>query len=180
VKGSITSDIRFRADVTYRVVKNMHFFVNDTLVPLQNQFTAEYDDIDLITYHGQLVVQPTSSLAFSLDGKYYDYNVFALPKPWHRPQYELGLDLSARLASKFTMNAGIAVIGTRWVNNMQNEDGLQRIKPVADLNLRLNYNYSKAFSLFADLYNIAGRSYLIWNQYPSQRFNFMFGLTYKL
>jgi outer membrane receptor protein involved in Fe transport len=59
-------------------------------------------------------------------------------------------------------------------------EGIQKIKPVADANLQLTYNYSKALSLFASMYNIADRSYLIWNNYPSQRFNMMFGLSYKL
>ena len=51
----------------YTIFKNYHFFVNDTVTRscyclLQNQFTAVYDDVDLITYHGQLVFQPSEKL----------------------------------------------------------------------------------------------------------------------
>ena len=57
---------------------------------------------------------------------------------------------------------------------------MEKIKPVADLNLKVNYNYSKALTYLPTCIILADRSYLIWNQYPSQRFNFMFGLSYKL
>ena len=59
-------------------------------------------------------------------------------------------------------------------------EGAVKIKPVFDANLGFKYHYSKVFTLFADLYNLTERSYMIWNQYPSQRFNFLFGFSYKL
>jgi hypothetical protein len=180
LKGSISSAVRFRADVTYTALKNMHFFVIDTLSYLQNQFTAEYDEVDLITYHGQVVVQPSPSFNVSLDAKYFDYNMLDQDKPWHKPDFRIGLDAVSQLGKKFTLGAGFTVIGTRWVKNSKLPEGTDKIKPVADINLKLNYNYSKAFTIFTDIYNIADRSYLIWDQYPSQRFNFMFGLSYKL
>ncbi len=42
LKGSISSAVRFRADVSYTLFKNMHFFVNDTSAGdlLQNKFTG--------------------------------------------------------------------------------------------------------------------------------------------
>lgn len=180
LKGSISSSVRFRADVTYTAYKNMHFFVNDTLVPLQNQFNAVYDGVDLITYHGQLAVQPSQAIDLTLDAKYFNYNMLGQKKPWHKPDFRVGIDALCQLNSKFTLGAGFSVIGNRWVKNSLQANGMKKIKPVADLNLKLNYNYSKAFTLFADIYNMADRSYLIWNQYPSQRFNFIIGLSYKL
>jgi hypothetical protein len=180
LKGNISSVIRFRADVSYAVYKNMHFFTNDTLVPLQNQFTAVYGDVDLITYHGQFVVQPSANVQIIVDGNYYEYNVFEQEKPWHKPDFDVMFDAEFKFSSKFTLGTGFTVTGNRWIRNYQQPNGIGKIKPVADINLKLNYNYSRVFSLFSELSNIADRSYMIWNQYPSQRFNFLFGLTYKL
>jgi hypothetical protein len=180
LRGSISSMVRFRADVTYTVMKNMYFFVNDTLGRLQNQFTAVTDDVDLITYHGQVSVQPSTNTVITLDGKYFDYNTLAEKKAWHKPDFRLGADASFLIGSKFNLDLGFAVIGNRWVPDKLGEDGMHKIKPVADANLQLTYNYSKALSVFGSLYNITDQSYLLWNQYPSQRFNLMFGLSYKL
>jgi len=180
LKGSITSAVRFRADVSYKAIRNMHFFFNDTISRLQNQFIAVYDEVDLITYHAQLVVQPSQAVNITLDGKYFEYSMLEQAKPWHMPDLRISLDGLFQLGGKFTLGTGFAVIGNRWVKRPLMPEGMVKIKPVADINLKLNYNYSKAFTLFTELYNIADRSYLVWDHYPSQRFNFLFGLSYKL
>jgi outer membrane receptor protein involved in Fe transport len=94
--------------------------------------------------------------------------------------YTLELDASYKISPKFTLSTGVDIIGSRWIQDSGLPDGMFKLKPMADVNLKLNYQYSKVFSLFADFYNLADRSYMIWNQYPSQRFNFLFGFSYKL
>lgn len=180
VKGNISSVVRFRADASYTKFKNYHFFVNDTLLPLDNQFTAVYDDIDLITYHGQIAAQPVQAFQIMLDGKYYDYKTFEEAKPWHMPDFKIGLDASYTFGTKFTAGLEFTLTGNRWARNYSLPEDMDKFKPVADINLSLNYHFSKLFTLFADFYNLTGRSYMIWNQYPSQRFNFLFGFSYKL
>ncbi|MBN2482389.1 MAG: hypothetical protein JXB19_11650 [Bacteroidales bacterium] len=180
VKGSISNAVRFRFDVTYSVNKNMHFFINDTLIPLQNQFTAEYDDVDIITYHGQLAIQPSPSLEFTLDGNYYVYNMMNLRKPWHKPEYELNTNIVYNIKNKVTLDGEMILLGTRWIRNELWTDGIQKLKPIADFNLKISYHHSKPLSFFFDLYNISNHSHLIWNHFPSQRFNFLAGLSYKL
>jgi hypothetical protein len=182
LKGSISSSVRFRADVSYTLLKDMHFFVNDTSGGdlLQNKFVGVYDEVDLITYHGQLVIQPSDKLNISLDGKYFDYSMLAEEKPWHKPDFRIDLDASYRFGKNFEVQGGFNFIGNRWIKNYYLPEGKEKLKPFADLNLKVNYNYSKALTIFANLYNMADRSYLIWSQYPAQRFNFLFGLSYKL
>jgi hypothetical protein len=186
IKGNISSLVRFRADVTYTLYKNFHFFVNDTItvdprLPLQNQFVTVYDDVDLITYHGQLAVQPMDNFELVVDGKYFDYETYKEEKAWNMPDYKIGIDGNYSFSNnKFVIGADINVIGTRWMKGNFAADEMVKIKPVMDANLSFNYHYSKVLTIFADLNNLAGRSYLLWNQYPAERFNFMFGFSYKL
>jgi hypothetical protein len=184
LKGNISSVVRFRADVNLTVYKNFHFFINDTitgnpLYPMQNQFAGVYDDINLITYHGQLVISPNENYELSLDGKYFNYKMFEQKKPWHQPDFNVSADATYRV-SKMEFGAGINIIGTRWVKDYYVPDEMRKLKPVLDANLSVQYHYSKLLTLFANLNNITDNSYLLWNQYPVQRFNFMFGFTYKL
>ena len=179
IKGSISSVIRFRADVTYKVIKNEHFFVTDT-VNWQNMFVAVYDDIDLIVYHGQIVVQPVEKIELLIDGKYNKYNVYDQKKPWHKPDFTIDVNLDYNITSKLFVQSGISITGNRWAWNYTEPDLPVKFKPVADINLKIKYNYSNVLGIFADFHNMADRSYMIWNQYPSQRFNFLIGLTYKL
>jgi len=182
LKGSISSSVRFRADVSYTLFKDMHFFVNDTSGGdlLQNKFTGVLDEVDLITYHGQLVIQPSQKFDISLDGKYFKYTMLDQEEPWHKPDFKISMEASYLFGKNFTVQGGFTVIGNRWIKNVYLPEGKEKLKPVADLNLKVNYHYSKALTIFAELYNLADRSYLIWSQYPAQRFNFLFGLSYKL
>jgi hypothetical protein len=180
LKGSISSSVRFRADVSYTIFKNYHFFVNDTLLPLENQFIGVYDDINLITYHGEISAQPSAKVEFRIDGKYFSYSTFDQAKPWHMPDFRIGTEVNWQVSSKFSTGIDFSVTGNRWVKNYQVPDEMDKLKPVFDMNLNLNYHHSKLFTVFADFYNLTDRSYMIWNQYPSQRFNFLLGFSYKL
>jgi len=117
--------------------------VNDTLLPLENQFTAVYDDIDLITYHGQLAVQPSGKFEMLIDGKYFDFKTFDQPKPWHKPDFEIIVDATYHFGSKFSLGMDFTVTGNRWVRNYSVPEEMTKLKPVADLNLKMNYHYSK-------------------------------------
>jgi hypothetical protein len=182
IKGNISSSIRFRADANLRILRNYHFFINDTItrpgtLRLHNQFTAVYDDIQLITYHGQLVVSPGEKFEIMFDGNYFDYKTFDELKPWHKPDYTIELEAKYRY-NNFDFNAGLNFIGNRWVREYPK--GMRKLDPVFDGNLGISYHYSKLLTVFADFYNLAERSYQIWNQYPTQRFNFILGFSYKL
>ncbi len=100
--------------------------------------------------------------------------------PGIKPDFRIGLDASYLFGKKLIVQGGFNFIGNRWIKDIYLPEGMEKLKPFADLNLKVNYNYSKALTIFADLYNMADKSYLIWNQYPAQRFNFIFGLSYKL
>lgn len=180
IKGNVSNDVSFRADISYSIVKNMNFFINDTVTPLQNLFMAETDDVNYVTYHGQLNINPGTQLMIQMEGSYFTYNTLAVLKPWHKPGYEVSLGSVFKANDKLTFDAEAIISGNRWVKTLIATDGIMKLDPVIDINLKVNYRISNVFSVFFDIYNITGRSNLIWNQYPSQQFNFMGGLSYKL
>jgi hypothetical protein len=189
IKGSITPQIAFRADVTYSAVDNMFFFVNDTTAvypntndTIQNTFSVEYDDIDLVQYHGELAFETQANWTVNADFNYYSYSTLKQDKPWHKPQYELNLNAAYLLKEKFLIRGGFVLLGKRYAKTSRTLDpaGFTELKPMLDINLGLTYSYSKVFSVFLDLYNVTNRAHLIWNQYPSQGLNFMIGFSYKL
>ncbi len=189
VKGSVTSQIAFRADVTYSAVDHMFFFVNDTTAvypnttdTIQHTFTVEYDDIDLIRYHGELAFESPAAWNVKADFNYYSYSTLKQEKPWHKPQYELGLKASYNLKEKFLIRGGFLLLGKRYAKTSRTLDpeGFIELKPMLDVNLGVTYTYSKLFSVFLDIYNITNRTHYLWNQYPTQRLNYMIGFAYKL
>jgi outer membrane receptor protein involved in Fe transport len=54
----------------------------------------------------------------------------------------------------------------------------KQLNGLVDVNLEGEYRYSKMLSFFARVNNIANQRYYSWERYPTQRFNFMIGLTF--
>ena len=57
-------------------------------------------------------------------------------------------------------------------------DQLQKLKPILDLNAKMNYQFSQHMSAFVYLNNILGKSYMRYQNYPLQSLNFLVGLSY--
>lgn len=54
----------------------------------------------------------------------------------------------------------------------------KNLKGMADINIGAEYRYTKFLSVYANFNNVANFRYYRWDNYPSQRFNFMFGVTF--
>jgi len=52
------------------------------------------------------------------------------------------------------------------------------MKGLVDVNLGLEYRYTKFLSAFLNLNNLAAQRYQRWYAYPTQKFNLLGGLTY--
>ena len=74
----------------------------------------------------------------------------------------------------------IIAIGNRYAKSYDESIEFIKLDPFIDLNLGIEYRYSRILSAFVSLNNITSSEYYIWNQYPAYRFNFLVGFTYKL
>ena len=74
-------------------------------------------------------------------------------------------------------------MGKQWALTQGYDNNALVLKPKqingwADINIEAEYRYSKMLSFFARVNNIANQRYYRWERYPSQRFNFMIGLSF--
>ncbi len=180
MKGELSSTSMYRFDVTYSVIDDMHFFINDTTLEYANQFTVVYDDVELIKYCGEIDFELAEKINVLLQGNYYNYVMTNEEKPWHKPEYDINLSLSYNLRDKILFDLDFIVIGERYAKSYDPADDHFKLETIPDLNFGIEYRYSKILSGYISLYNITSAKYYLWNQYPSQRFNFLLGFTYKL
>jgi hypothetical protein len=181
LKGKFSSKSTFRFGVVYSLLKDMHFFVNDTLNnSYWNQFTVVYDNLEQIKYHGEINIELSEKFNALLKCNYYKYIMSAEKKAWHKPEYNIDLNCSYNLRNKILVEIDIITIGNRYAKSYDESVEFIKLKPFLDLNLGVEYRYSKILSAFVSLYNITSSEYYIWNQYPAYRFNFLVGFTYKL
>lgn len=180
VKGNITRNISFNGGGAYRVVDNMHFYINDTVSEAANKFLVVYDDIEKFHYWGELKANIGNSLDLMLKADMYRYEMKLQEHPWHKPESELSFSAKYNLQDKILLTADIFHIGKRKAKNRLPETEPLILEGVTDFNLGVEYRYNNLFSAFIKANNITSSGYRKWNYYPSQVFNFLAGFSYSL
>jgi len=180
LKGSFSSKTAFNFKAKYSVVDDMFFFVNDTSDILENQFNVVYDDVEIFDFYGEVSMNQLEKLSFLLKGNYYQYTMRKEEKPWHEPEYDLTLTTKYNLRNKIIVSADIFAISDRFTRSFVTETSHIKLNRIVDLNLSIEYRYTKILSAFMCLNNNTSAKYYRWNQYPMQGFNLMAGFTYAL
>lgn len=185
IRGNLSSNTSYDALISYAQYDSLYFYVIDYGGPnqLYNHFNVLYDNTSLITVGGQLKHQLKEKLNLIASGNYYIYKPKNLIRAYHKPDFDLTFSGIYNLQSKIILRADLIFMGKQWALTQVTDTGTTTLKPKqlkgwADLNLEAEYRYSKMLSFFARANNIANQRYFRWERYPTQRFNFMIGLTF--
>jgi hypothetical protein len=185
LKGQLSAHTNYNAKVSYAQYDSLYFFVVNYSGTNQvyNRFDILYDNTSQLTVNGQITHQLGEKLNVIAKGNYYYYRTKNLVHAYHKPDFDLTFSGIYNLESKFIFKADIFFIGKQWALTQLRENGENVLTPkqlngYADINLEAEYRYSKMLSGFARLNNIGNQRYFRWERYPSQRFNFMLGLTF--
>ena len=179
IRGNLSSTTYYNLKLSYSLVDDMHFFVNNitNTDSASNQFSVEKDDIKLVSYFGEMSVSPSDDLTFHLKVNYKNYEMTNEAKAWHKPSFDLAFTTRYNLRQKIILKADIMAIGKRYTK--LDDDAIGELESAIDLNIGAEYRYSKAISGFVYLNNLLSDSYYEWNYYPSYGFNILIGATYS-
>jgi hypothetical protein len=178
INGGFSGIFNYIIMAKNRKVINLPMFINDTL-PMQNntniivsgnRFNVIYNDVDIFTLSGEFKMD-TKKLQIGLGG---EYNVYA-HTVWHLPDYKANISVSYNIADKIYGRLNVFAYGSRYalIDNVE-----KKLDPIYDFNLEFEYRYTKFLSIFARFNNFIAQRYCYWNNYPSQRLNFMGGISY--
>ena len=180
LKGSLSRAVSYDIIASYSMVSKMPFYVNDTNTVPGNTFTVAYDDLRLTRIRGELLIRPSDRLSFLLLGGYDQYDLDNLEKPWHEPEITASFATEYNLRNKILLDASLNYMGERFAPGTPPDTEMISLKGFVDLNLGIEYRYTKLLSAFLRLNNILGARNYFWNQYPAIGFNVMAGFTYAL
>ena len=183
LRGSLSKNTHYDAKVSQGKYLNMPLFLLNYDDVLNNKFKVIYDTLKLLQISGQIKYQLRDKITFLGKGNYYHYSTQNEKYAWHRPNFDLTLSGHYNLKSKMIAKADFFFIGNQWTLQEKIVDGVTKkeskiLKGIADINLGFEYRYSKMLSFFANFNNIANMKYYRWDQYPTQRFNCMLGITF--
>ncbi len=181
--GNFTETLSYNINASYGIEDGAVFFVNDSLNPIENQFMVEYDNVERYNVSAELNWIQSQKLRFSFLGKYNGFKMDKLEHPWHIPEYELIFTTNYNLKSKILVDLDLFVKGTRYAKSYYDKPAGEqyatvKIPETFDINLGLEYRYTKMLSAFARFNNILARKNYLWNYYPTEGFNVMIGVTY--
>ena len=178
LKGRYSNKISFNLKASYEKIDSMYFFVNDTSNVLGNTFIVDYDYVSVLGIGAEISWHQSEKLQFLLKSNYYQYETENLLHPWHRPSFETSLAADYNLRDKILIGTDIFYIGKRYAPGLAGS--VNELKGYPDLNLSLEYRYTKTLSFFIRFNNLTATKYQIWNQYPAQRLQFLAGFSYAL
>jgi hypothetical protein len=182
LKGTLSSEVFYQVSASRYELRNAPFFVNTTFAddPMQNKFSVVYDGADVLHVGGQLGWQKREKIKIIASGDWFQYSMDTELKPWHTPTLRMSLLASYNLADKVLVHSEVYYLNGQYARTgtAATGYGFTNLKGLVDVNLGVEYRYNKYLSLYVDLRNIANQRYMRWNGYPTQKFNFMGGLTY--
>lgn len=180
IKGAMTKTMFYDFGVSYNLIDNMHFFVNDTNDFLQNRFSIVDDNVELLSLHGEITWKKTQKWNILMHAEYNKYSMDKEEYPWQRPELTINLSSKYNLRDKILMNIDFFYLDKVFAKTFDtNGNTVARlITPTYDINLGLEYRYNNFFSGFLSFKNILGK-YEIWNYYPTMGFHVMVGVTYS-
>jgi len=185
LKGNLSSSTSYDTKVSYASYNNMQFFVTnyEGSNQIYNRYSVLYDNASLLNVSGQLKYQYKEKLNLIAKGNYYFWKTDSITRAYHKPDFDITFSGIYNLQSKIIVRADLFFIGNQWALTQTQDDGTtvlkaKQLKGWADANLEAEYRYSKMLSFFVRFNNIANQRYYRWERNPSQRFNFMVGLTF--
>ncbi len=124
----------------------------------------------------EVAYRVNSNLDFTLFGEYNMYEVEVEEKAWHMPRWYASFTTRLKIGDKVFLNARIYAIDGVYAKL---PDGTpEKLKGTVDINLGATYKFSKSFSFFANLNNLASMKYEPYYRYPTYGFNCMAGVIF--
>jgi hypothetical protein len=181
LRGSLSEEINYDLYAMRYNAVNAPFFVNtlESQDIYRNKFTVVYDNAEVSNIHGQIGWRNRDKLQITATGDWFHYAMSNEKHPWYTPTLRLSLTGDYNLGDKIVTRLNVYYLNGQYARfGSGNTVSAVQMKGLVDVNLAVEYRYSKFLSAFIDLNNIANQRYYRWYGYPTQKFNFIAGLTY--
>ncbi len=178
LRGSLDANTSYNVKATYAFIDNMPFFVTD-MTGLANKFDIVYDNVKFFNLHGELAFQKTAKLKLLAKADYNHYQMTNELRPWYKPEVEITLSAHYNLMDKIVLKGDLFFIGKQLAKTFDSNGDvvIKQLNGIADINVGAEYKYSKLFNFFLNFDNIANYRYARWNNYPTQGFLLMGGIS---
>lgn len=174
-KGTF-KNLTYNARFTNKVIRDMPLYVNDATNI--SRFDIVYEDM-LFVYdiNAEVGFNWTKALKTQLTMDYRLYEPTFEEKAWNLPALDLNLSATYNLKNKIFFDLEFYTLLGAWGRNELGE--AEKLKGTADLNLGVNYKFSKNLSMFIKLNNLAHSKQTRYYNYNDYGFNGLIGAKFE-
>ena len=180
-RGSIDRQTTFNVQATYAEIQNMPLFISQSLAGITNKFNVIYDNAEHFNMHGEITYRKSSKWLFVFSGDYNYYKMATQQHAWYTPQIQLNASMIYNLKDKISLKSDVYYIGKQLARIDENSlpAVVKSLNGLIDVNLSIEYKYTRLLSFFVSGDNLAGIRYQRWYNYPSQSAYGMLGVLLK-
>lgn len=188
IRGSLSSKITFNASFSQQKMEGLPLYIKDFSSILENKFILAYDTVNISTITGELAYQKLEKIKVILGAKYFIYDLKNELEAWHKPNLQLSLSGIYDLSDKIIVRADLFYFSKQYAksfstvitnNTATTTEISKELSGLFDANIGFEYRYTKKLSAFINFNNIGSVRYERFQDYPTQRFGVLGGLTYS-
>ena len=181
IRGNLSKNTSFNLSFSQSKINDMPLYVKDSNSVEERNFSVLYDEVDLTELGAELIYEPIEKWRFVLNGKYFIYSASRELYAWHKPDYRISALTTYKLGSKIKADLLVYLIGSQKARTSDTAlvQTYKTLEGTVDLNLNLEYRYSKKINVFLDLNNLAAIKYEKWQDYPTQGFSVLGGFKFS-
>ncbi len=190
IRGQFSSNSSYNITASHRVIDNLPLFVNriDSVggIAVQNQFDVIYDNLQITQLTAEFGLQRINKFNGLIRGDYFIYNLDNQKAAWNMPDFKVTLSGWYDISDKLVFTADVIAVGARkaFTTDATQEDlggnvYAKELDALVDLNLGVEYFFTKRFSAFIRSYNLANQNYQFYNEYNTQGITVIGGISYS-
>lgn len=192
LKGKLTNAISYNIRASYskeddKALFNSNIYKGQNLTlegyEYGNSFTVVYDDIETVSFFGELIFEVSTNFNLGINGTYNSYDSKYEIETWNLPSIQATLFTTFNITEKFYGGASLFFIGERKDLFSSSigvlSDNVKTLASYFDANTHIGYRFNKQLSIFVRGSNLFGENYQKWVNYKVQGIQGMLGASYK-
>ncbi|MFD1096626.1 TonB-dependent receptor domain-containing protein [Salegentibacter chungangensis] len=161
--------------------------INDEDYAYGNSFGVVYDDMQTLSFYGELNIDVNRDFRLGVNAEYFDYSNDNEAYAWNLPDIKASLNADYQITEKWFTGANIFYVGERKDEAevltgdplIQTTPEIITLDSYFDVNANLGYRFNDQLSIFAKGNNLLNNDYQKWTNFQVQGIQVLAGLTYK-
>ena len=193
LKGKLTNTIGYNIKASFskeddKALFNSNIYKGQDLTlegyEYGNSFTVVYDDLETISFFGELIFEVLTNFNLGINGSYNSYHTKYEIEPWNLPAIEATLFTTFNITEKFYGGASLFFVGERKdlfssSIGVLPDNEVITLASYFDANAYIGYRFNKQLTIFVKGSNLLDENYQKWANYKVQGIQGMLGGSYK-